>query len=126
MVVLVGSTILTKRLIEGVVEEWDDEKRRVRRRRDEGRVQPGEIVSIKYLGDREGAKYDYPTSGSPASHRFPSSRPSPLTRTTDRLPRASCRWTPTMASLFRGQPGNGACVSASAVSTGDEERLEDE
>jgi hypothetical protein len=26
----------------------------------EGRVEAGEIVSIKYLGDREGTKYDYP------------------------------------------------------------------
>jgi hypothetical protein len=29
-------------------------------RKTQGRVQPGEIVSIKYVRDREGAKYDYP------------------------------------------------------------------
>jgi hypothetical protein len=26
----------------------------------EGRVRPGEVVSIKYVGDREGARYIYP------------------------------------------------------------------
>jgi hypothetical protein len=58
--VLVGSVVLTKRLIEGLVEEWDDEKNDFVVTRAEGRVQPGEVVSIKFLGDREGAKYDYP------------------------------------------------------------------
>ena len=58
--VLVGSVVLTKRLIEGLVEEWDDEKGVFVVVRKEGRVQPGEIVSIKFIGDREGAKYDYP------------------------------------------------------------------
>jgi hypothetical protein len=47
-------------LIEGLVEEWDDEKGEFVVVKTEGRVQPGEIVSIKYVGDREGAKYDYP------------------------------------------------------------------
>jgi len=58
--VLVGSVVLTKRLIEGLVEEWNDEKSEFVVVKKEGRIQPGEIVSIKYLGDREGAKYDYP------------------------------------------------------------------
>lgn len=58
--VLVGSVVLTKRLIEGLVEEWDDEKGEFVVVKTEGRVQPGEIVSIKYVGDREGSKYDYP------------------------------------------------------------------
>jgi hypothetical protein len=58
--VLVGSVVLTKRLIEGLVEDWNDEKGEFVVVKTEGRVQPGEIVSIKYVGDREGAKYDYP------------------------------------------------------------------
>jgi hypothetical protein len=58
--ILVGSVVLTKRLIEGLVEEWDDEKGEFVVVRTEGRVQPGEIVSVKYVGDREGSKYDYP------------------------------------------------------------------
>ena len=58
--VLVGSVVLTKRLIEGLVEEWDGEPGEFVVVKTEGRVQPGEIVSIKYVGDREGTKYDYP------------------------------------------------------------------
>jgi hypothetical protein len=58
--VLVGSVVLTKRLIEGLVEEWDDEQRDFVVVRTEGRVQPGEVVSMKYLGDREGARFIYP------------------------------------------------------------------
>jgi hypothetical protein len=58
--VLVGSVVLSKRLIEGLVEEWDDEKLAFITFATEGRVVPGEVVSIKYLGDREGTKYDYP------------------------------------------------------------------
>jgi hypothetical protein len=58
--VLVGSVVLTKRLIEGLVEEWDDEARDFIVVETLGRVQPGEVVSIKYLGDVEGARYTYP------------------------------------------------------------------
>jgi hypothetical protein len=58
--VLVGSVVLHKRLIEGVVSEWDDEMRDFVVVKTEGRVQPGEVVSLKYLGDREGAKFVYP------------------------------------------------------------------
>jgi hypothetical protein len=58
--VLVGSVVLTKGLIDGIVEEWDDERKAFVAVKTFGRVQPGEVVSIKYLGDREGAKYDYP------------------------------------------------------------------
>jgi hypothetical protein len=58
--VLVGSVVLTKRLIEGLVEEWDNEKSEFVVVKTEGRVQPGEIVSIKFIGDREGSKFDYP------------------------------------------------------------------
>jgi hypothetical protein len=58
--VLVGSVVLTKRLIEGVIEEWDEKSNGFVVTETLGRVQSGEIVSIKYVGDKEGAKYDYP------------------------------------------------------------------
>lgn len=58
--VLVGSVILSKRLIEGVVEAWNEETQAFTVVRTEGRVQPGEIVSIKYVGDKEGVQYTYP------------------------------------------------------------------
>jgi hypothetical protein len=58
--VLVGGVVLSKRLIDGLVEEWDEEEQGFVVVETQGRVEPGEIVSIKYLGDREGAKYDYP------------------------------------------------------------------
>jgi hypothetical protein len=58
--VIVGSVVLTKRLIEGVIEEWDETSNSFVVTQTLGRVQPGEIVSIKYIGDKEGAKYAYP------------------------------------------------------------------
>lgn len=58
--VLVGSVVLTKRLVDGVVEGWDDTVGEFVVRETLGRVQVGEVVSIRYMGDREGAKYDYP------------------------------------------------------------------
>lgn len=58
--VLVGSVVLTKRLIEGLVEEWDDDRKEFVVTETEGRVQPGEVVSLKYLGDVEGARFVYP------------------------------------------------------------------
>jgi hypothetical protein len=58
--VLVGTAVLTKRLIDGLVEEWDNETRDFKVIETEGRVKPGEVISIKYLGDREGARYVYP------------------------------------------------------------------
>ena len=58
--VLVGSVVLTKYLIDGTVEEWDDERKAFVIVKTLGRVKPGEVVSIKYVGDREGAKYNYP------------------------------------------------------------------
>ena len=58
--VLVGSVVLTKRLIEGLVEQWDDDAEAFRVVETLGRVQPGEVVSIKYLGDVEGARFTYP------------------------------------------------------------------
>ena len=68
--ILVGSLVLTKRLIDGTVEQWDDDKQGFVVVETLGRVQAGEVVSIKYLGDVEGAKYDYPNfkvSRKPAS-----------------------------------------------------------
>jgi hypothetical protein len=58
--ILVGSVVLTKRLIEGTIEQYDAERGEFVVVKTLGRVQPGEIVSIKYVGDVEGAKYTYP------------------------------------------------------------------
>lgn len=58
--ILVGSVVLTKRLIEGLVEEWDDEQDAYIVVGTKGRVQPGEVVSLKYLGDVEGGRFTYP------------------------------------------------------------------
>lgn len=58
--VLVSTAVLQKRLIDGLVEEWDNDTREFKVVEVEGRVKPGEVVSIKYLGDREGARYIYP------------------------------------------------------------------
>jgi hypothetical protein len=58
--VLVGGSILTKRLIDGLIEAWDNETREFKVVEVEARVDPGEVVSIKYLGDRHGQKFDYP------------------------------------------------------------------
>ena len=57
---LVGSVVLTKKLVEGLVEEWSEERAEFVVTETLGRVQPGEVVSLKYLGDVEGAKYTYP------------------------------------------------------------------
>ena len=71
--VLVGSVVLKKRLIEGLVEEWDDEQSKFIVTRTLGRVEPGEVVSVKYLGDTENAEGKmYPrfaVSRKPASSR---------------------------------------------------------
>ncbi len=58
--VLVGSVVLTKKLIEGLVEEWSEDRDEFVVVKTLGRVQSGEVVSLKYLGDVEGAKYTYP------------------------------------------------------------------
>ena len=58
--VLVGSVVLTKRLIEGLVEKWDGERNEFVVTQTLGRVRAGEVVSLKYLGDIEGARYPYP------------------------------------------------------------------
>jgi hypothetical protein len=58
--VLVGPTVLRKRLVEGVVEEWDDERKAFAVIKTEGRVRADEVVSIKFLGDVQGAQFVYP------------------------------------------------------------------
>jgi hypothetical protein len=58
--VLVGSAILRKRLIEGLVEEWDNDRNEFVVIDTLGKVRAGEVVSIKYLGDKQGATYTYP------------------------------------------------------------------
>ncbi len=58
--VLVGSVVLRKRLIDGLVERWDDERNEFVVVEKLGRVTPGEVVSIKYVGDVNGSRYPYP------------------------------------------------------------------
>jgi hypothetical protein len=67
--VLVGSVVLTKKLIEGLVEEWSDDAQAFVVTETLGRVRPGEVVSIKYLGDVEGSRYPYPNQRPPAPPR---------------------------------------------------------
>jgi len=57
--ILVGSKILQKALIDGVFEEWDDDKKAFVVKETLGKVRPGEVVSVKYLGEREGGKFTY-------------------------------------------------------------------
>ena len=59
--VLVGPVILKKLLIDGLIEKWDDDRKAFVETARLGRVEPCDVVSIKYLGDKEGAQYDYPT-----------------------------------------------------------------
>lgn len=69
--VLVGALVLRRRLIEGEVSEWDDSRNAYVVTRTEGRVRAGEVVSIKYLGDRENASgkpyADFAVSRKPAA-----------------------------------------------------------
>jgi len=53
--VLVGSVVLRRRLIDGELSEWDDVRKAFVVTEVEGRVQPGEVVSIKYVGDKDAA-----------------------------------------------------------------------
>lgn len=53
--VLVGALVLHKRLILGEVSEWDDDRHAFVVTANEGRVLPGEVVSIKFFGDKESA-----------------------------------------------------------------------
>jgi hypothetical protein len=81
--VLVGSVVLTKRLVEGLVEEWSDEEGAYVVVETLGRVQVGEVVSIKYLGDGESASGNvYPRFT--VSRKSPASKP--LTEGDDEIP----------------------------------------
>jgi hypothetical protein len=90
--VLVGSVVLTKHLIDGVVEEWDDERKAFVETERHGRVEPGEVVSIKYVGDVEGAKYTYPNfrvarkSATTAAADVTATEPSPGEGVDDGIP----------------------------------------
>jgi len=70
--VLVGSVVLTKKLIEGLIEEWNDASGQFEVVEILGRVQPGEVVSIKFVGDVEGSQHTYPNF---KVSRKPSPRP---------------------------------------------------
>src|SRR4051812_5613306 len=52
--ILVGSTVLKRRLIDGEVSEWDDNRKTYTVVDRQGRVADGEVVSIRFLGDKEG------------------------------------------------------------------------
>ena len=78
--VLVGCLVLTKRLIDGTVEEWDDERNEFVVVETLGRAKAGEVVSMRFLGDAEGARFAYPNfkvSRKPAPEGF-GPPPSPL------------------------------------------------
>jgi hypothetical protein len=51
--VLVGSTVLKRRLIDGEVSEWDDDRKAYIVTAVLGRVAEGEVVSLRFLGDKE-------------------------------------------------------------------------
>jgi hypothetical protein len=53
--VLIGGVVLNKRLVEGLVEEWRDDKNGYVVVKTLGRAQLGEVVSLKFLGDGETA-----------------------------------------------------------------------
>jgi hypothetical protein len=60
--ILVGGMVLKQHLIEGRVEEWDEEKQGFVTAATLGRVQPGDVVSLKYTGEKRAASgNDYPT-----------------------------------------------------------------
>ena len=60
--ILVGGAVLKQHLVEGRVESWNYEKQAFELTATLGRVQPGEVISLKYEGDkRSKAGYDYPT-----------------------------------------------------------------
>jgi hypothetical protein len=58
--VLIGGKVLLKHMIEGLVEEWDGEAGEFVVVKTLGRVEAGEVVSIKYAGHRDGPNGPYP------------------------------------------------------------------
>lgn len=57
--IMAGGKILQKGLIEGIVEEWDDQAKAFVTRQTLGRVKPGELVAVSYEGEGQGAKFNY-------------------------------------------------------------------
>ena len=57
--VLAGKAILKKLLIDGVVEEFDEAQNAFVQKEVLGKVEPGEVVSIKFLGERQGGTFTY-------------------------------------------------------------------
>jgi hypothetical protein len=55
--ILVSSTVLKNALIDGVFKEFDPEQNAMVEKERLGKVQEGEVVSIKYLGKKEGGAY---------------------------------------------------------------------
>jgi hypothetical protein len=53
MSVLIGGVVLRKRLVEGLVEEWNDEQSKYVVTETLGKAQVGEVVSLKFIGDGE-------------------------------------------------------------------------
>ncbi len=87
--VLVGSVVLRRRLIDGEVSEWDDKRKTFVVTDVEGRVQPDEVVSIKYVGDKDAASGnsypDFVVVRKPPSGSAPAATPS-VAQPTDEIP----------------------------------------
>jgi hypothetical protein len=68
--VLVGPKVLSRRLIEGEISEWDDSRGSYVVTAVQGRAVVGEVVSMRFLGDKEsssGRSYpDFAVSRKPA------------------------------------------------------------
>jgi hypothetical protein len=59
--ILVDGAVMRKNLIDGLREEWDEDEGGFVVVETLGRIQPGEVVALKYIGDRQGsAGYEYP------------------------------------------------------------------
>ena len=58
--ILVGCVVLRKLLIDGLIEEWGDDRGAFVETRGSAASSPARSSSIKYLGDREGVQYNYP------------------------------------------------------------------
>lgn len=53
--ILIGCDALKKKLVEGLVEEWDDTRNEFVVTETIGRVEIGEVVALRYVGDIKGA-----------------------------------------------------------------------
>ncbi len=83
--VLVGSKVLSRRLIDGEVSEWDEDAGGYVTAEVQGRVEPGEIVSLRFKGDKEsGNGYTYPDFD--VVRRRPGETPTAAFPSDDRIP----------------------------------------